>query len=52
MKKLEFGLAMIALHSGIACILLHLLACAKHKESWSRAKAGMLRELSKPFKIY
>jgi hypothetical protein len=44
MKKIELVLAGLMLHSSLACIAIHLIAYAKSKEKWVRARAGIIRE--------
>lgn len=47
MKTIENFLAPRAVNSRLARIGIHLLAFSQHVESWSRAKAGIERELKK-----
>ncbi|MBP6858394.1 MAG: hypothetical protein KBC33_01015 [Candidatus Pacebacteria bacterium] len=53
MKKIEFALACLMLHSSLACIALHLITLVKHKQTWARAKAGIIREFTvHKFRLY
>ena len=47
MKTIENFLAPRAVNSRLARIAIHLLAFSQQVENWSRAKAGIGRELQK-----
>lgn len=53
MKKIDFALACLMLHSSLACITIHLITLAKRKQSWARTKAGIVREFNaRKFRLY
>lgn len=45
--------AYVMLHSGMACIAIHMLSVLKSKQTWARARAGIMREFNpRRFRLY
>jgi|GEM_PF-7025312 hypothetical protein len=51
-QKLEIFLACAVIHSSLARMAIHFLMASEHKETWDRARAGILRELSKGLHLF